>query len=128
MGSGLSWGVGCAYLFAVPLIEVQRDDNLAEYAAAVLGLVTGYTVGTAVGVTLIDSHDRFIGTLTGASVGMWLGIQRPYFGGLSILLCPLVGATITSELWRDSAENSRLSIGLAPDPKGRLSTVATLRF
>ena len=104
-------------------------DGIGVVEPIIYGWYIGSIIGTSVGVTLVDPHDRFIMTLTGASVGTWLGIQGAELsGGWSMLLCPLLGATIASELWRDSTENSRFSIGLAPDPKGRLSAVATLRF
>ena len=106
-----------------------ESDGIGEYAAASFGWVNGCTAGTIVSVTLIDPHDRFIMPLIGGLVGRWVGVKASNFsGGWSVIACPVVGATVASELWRDLPESSRFSLGLVPDLKGHLSAVATLRF
>ena len=137
LGTSFLLGNISGYMLAAPLAEGGGGNGLGIGGGLFLfyGWLTGYTAGTAIGVTLVDSHDRFIMSLTGALVGAIVGdraISSDPFGKGSgiwpVFVCPLVGATIASERWRDSAENSRFSIRLAPDPKRRLSAVATLRF
>ena len=89
------------------------------------------------GVYLSDRQARFSGVLAGSAMGLWAGAMAinairngfpPSVAVVAPFVCPLAGATIMSELWRDASEGSRLSICLDPDLKGRLSAVATLRF
>ncbi|MXX15231.1 MAG: hypothetical protein F4Z86_17605 [Gemmatimonadetes bacterium] len=67
----------------------------------------GYLVGVPSGVSLFDPHGRFIYSLAGSLIG---------------------GTAIMSEFSRKPLEVRRVSIGLLPGPKGRLSAIATLRF
>ena len=46
----------------------------------------------------------------------------------SILIGPIIGATIMSELTRKPPEARRFSVGLAPNSDGKLSAIATFRF
>ena len=90
----------------------------------------GYVVGLPVGMNRIDPQDRFTyslaGSLIGGAASLVLTDSKEEFW--TLIICPLVGATILSELTRKPPENRRVSIGLLPGPKGRLSAVATLRF
>ena len=101
----------------------------------------GYWAGTATGVTAIDLNtsnprDRSLKSLGvslgGSAVGLigCVGLTRVVSEMLwpSILIGPVVGATWASELWRNSSETRRLSIGLMPNPKRSLSVVASIRF
>ena len=78
------------------------------------------------------SKSLFLG-LAGSSVGAMLSLavaasRDRWFDSLSTSLCPSIGATIASELYREPPESRRFSIGLVPNPWGRLSTAATLHF
>ena len=91
----------------------------------------GYTIGVSIGLSLFDPHDRFTYSLAGSLIGGAAGIvltRAKEDLWPSLLICPLVGATILSELTRKPPGNRRVSIGLLPGPKGRVSAVATLRF
>ena len=95
------------------------------------GAMIGYTVGVPVGVSLYDPHDQFMYSLAGSLIGGAAGIALTCAKEElwpSLLICPLVGATILSELTRKPPEIRRVSIGLLPGPKGRVSAFATLRF
>lgn len=131
VGAGFSLGFISAYALGTYLISQQGGNYFAEYSAAFSGFVAGYTIGTAVGVTLLDPYDRFIITLAGSSVGLGLGIMAYGYelsGEWPLLVCPLVGATVASELWRDVPQERGFSIGLAPNCNGSLLAVAKLRF
>ena len=107
----------------------------------VFGFFIGYTAGTAAGVSLVDSHDKFIVSLLGSMVGVAGGYRLsvkaedfwPFVVSSSVM------ATLASELSRadylppifmsrSPPETRRFSVGLIPSPRGRLSAVAMLRF
>ena len=104
----------------------------------VFGFFIGYTAGTAVGVSLVDSHDKFIVSLLGSMVGVAGGYRLsvkaedfwPFVVSSSVM------ATLASELSRTdylppifmSRKPRHFSVGLMPNFTGRLSAVATLRF
>ena len=105
--------------------EICIDDEVA------LGLAGGYLIGVALSVNWVDSHDRFIGTLGGTLIGGATGIALTNTTEdlwPSILIGPIIGATIMSELTRKPPEARRFSLGLAPNSDGKLSAIATLRF
>ena len=98
-----------------------------------------YTVGVGVGVSSVDPHDRFLYSLTGSLIGVgafiataWLiePSSYDYFVamGAVALFVPPIGATAMSEVFRNPPEARRVSVGLAPSPKGSVSARATLRF
>ena len=113
----------------------QESDGIGSAGPIIYGWVIGNIAGTSIGVTLVDPHDRFIMALTGSSVGMWLGSKatpdiygRGWYDMWPVFVCPVVGATIMSELWRKPPESRRFSIGLVPSLGGNLAAVVTLRF
>ncbi len=132
LGSGILTGTVSGYALATILVGDgfgQEGDGLGEAAATLYGALIGYTAGTAVGVTLVDPHDRFIMSLTGSLTGMWVGIKADELSrGWSVLVCPVAFATIMSELWRDPLKGDRFSIGLRSDCRGFFSAIATLHF
>ena len=145
-------GVGGGLVGAALMVSADRGD-FGVALPALSGFWGGNMVGTAVGVSWIDSQDNFLITLAGSAL---LGAGVPYgvifmfadvnnetaygiFGAISVLsafLGPIVGATIASERWRKplsaklhlKPEARRVSVGLVPNPKGGLSAIATLRF
>lgn len=133
--------VGGAILIGIA-VESQREaepgtDPSAAYAievaiAAISGFCIGNTVGSAVGVSKVDPHNRFIMSLGGSVVGLIgsIGLTGVSGGALwpSLFVGPAVGATVMSELWRKPPEARRLSVGLVPNFTGHLSAIATLRF
>ena len=104
----------------------------------VFGFFGGYTVGTAAGVSLVDSRDKFIVSLLGSMVGVAggyrLAVKTEYVW--LFVVSSSVMATLASEMSRAdylppifmSRKPRLFSVGLVPSPKGHLSAVATLRF
>lgn len=104
--------------------------SASEESASIL-VPIAYSLGTAIGVSKIDPHDRFIASLGGSVVGLIGGIGLTSISKVlfpSLLVGPIIGATIMSEWSRKPPQARRVSVGLIPDPKGGLSAVATLRF
>ena len=132
-------GVLCGGLFGfvggliTAKVSCKKSDSgeICGLLSFVFGGTIGYTVGVPIGVSLQDPHDQFMysfaGSLIGGTAGIALTRAKEELWP-SLLICPLVGATILSELTRKPLENRRVSIGLLPGPKGRVSAVATLRF
>ena len=98
----------------------------AEAARAVIIGLFVYPVGVTVGVHRVDSHDRFIPTLAGSVAGFLAGAYL--LDPVLVLLGPPVLSTFASEVWRKPPDSHGFSLGLAPDHRGGLSAVATLRF
>lgn len=136
-------GVGFALGFALALVsegDCDKDDNnddpfcgysCCEELRRVMFGSTGYLVGTAVGVSQFDPRDRFIASLGGSVVGLIGGIGLMSVDDVfwpSIFVGSVAFATVMSEWTRKPPEARRISVGLAPNPKGGLSAVATLRF
>ena len=139
IGAKLAGGLVSGILFAVVGAEVglingdscKNAESICIDNEAALGLVGGYAIGVSAGVSLFDPHDQFISALGGTLIGGGAGIGLTFVDYKlwpSILIGPVIGATIMSELFRRPLEDRRVSIGLLPGPKGRLATVATLRF
>ena len=105
-----------------------NGDAIGGYNSALAGFFLGYGAGTVVSVHFSDRQARFSGVLAGGTVGVWVGVKTISKTEVPMLICPVAFATIASELWRDAPEDSRLSISLAPYPKGYLAAAATLRF
>ena len=138
---------------AEPSTDPSLSNSLRVLNTFIHGMWGGNIVGTAVGVSRVDPQDNFLITLAGSAL---LGAGVPYavafmfadvnneaasgiFGaifGLSVLLGPIIGATIASERWRKPLSSKphlkpaarHVSVGLVPNLKGGLSAVATLRF
>ena len=92
--------------------------SAAEESASIL-VPIGYSLGTAIGVSKIDPHDRFIASLGGSVVGLIGGIGLTSISKVlfpSLLVSPIIGATLASELWRNPPQARRISVGLIPDP------------
>ena len=113
-----------------------RSENLGCLVAPIaIGGGIGWVVGVPIGVSLCDPHDRFTYSLAGSLIGSTvslavLKIDEKIAEDLwpALVISPLIGAAIMSEFSRELPENRRVSIGLLPGPKGRLSAVATLRY
>ena len=137
--SKLVGGVLCGGLFGfvgglvTGKVSCKKSDSgeICGLLAFVVGGTIGYTVGVPFGVSVLDPHDQFMYSFAGSLIGGAAGIALTRAEEElwpSLLICPLVGATILSELTRKSPEARRVSVGLLPGPKGRVSAVATLRF
>ena len=112
-------------------ISALWASSAAEESASILLMSIGYSLGTAIGVSDIDPHDRFIASLGGSAVGLIGGIGLTSISKVlfpSLLVGPIIGATIMSELSRKPPQARRVSVGLVPAPNRGLSAVATLRF
>ncbi len=109
----------------------ENAESLCIDGEAALGAIIGYVLGVSAGVSAVDPHDQFIsalgGTLIGGATGIVMTTSEEKLWP-SILICPIIGATIMSELTRKPPGASRFSMGLAPNSDGKLSAIATLRF
>ena len=96
-----------------------------------LGLAIGYAIGVPIGVSRIDPHDQFLNTMLGSFLGAGAGIAITSTNNefvMSLVIFPLIGATIMSEQSRNTYENRRFSVGLVSAPDGNVRAIATLRF
>ena len=96
-----------------------------------------YPVGTAVGVSAIDSYDRFLYSLTGSLLGaggsilLLNDIDDIFNPSGPFAISSSFMATLASELSRkspESGDSGHLSVALVPSFRGAWSAVATLRF
>ena len=112
-------------------VIAMGSSSDAEELAGILAVSIGYSLGTAIGVSKIDPHDRFITSLGGSALGLIGGFVLTSASEVlfpSLFVGPVIGATAMSEWSRKPPQARRVSVGLVPDPRGHLSAVATLRF
>ena len=139
LAGGILGGIvlGMAGGFANAAIsECPRDASFCELENFLTVGWYGYVVGVPIGMNRMDAHDRFTYSLAGsliggaASLAVFTRVENETAENLwpTLVICPLIGSTIMSEVFRKPLEVRRVSIGLFPGPKGRLSAVATLRF
>ena len=139
-------GVIASGIFQLGGIVLIGSDSIA---GPFPGAIIGSAVGAVVGVLRVDPPDRSrnFQKLFMALAGSWVGTmvagsvtsRDTHYGvpdALALLVCPVVGAAIATELWRkpipaetkSRSEARRISVNLGPNSTGRLSAVATLRF
>ena len=144
----LSAGNGFAFGSDIDNHSCQDDDErevICIEGSAILGMFVGTMVGTPIGVSAMDPHDRFIYVLAGSLAGGLAGHRLAYklatieslylYPGL-VLIGSLSLATLGSEWSRDrpKARSStgsklpRLFISLVPGYTKGLLAVANLRF
>ena len=112
-------------------INVGEDETYDPFVNSLISGWVGYLVGVPAGMSVFDPYDQFkyslVGSLIGGAVSLpLLYIEEDLWSVLFIV--PFVSAAIMSEFSRKPPKDRRVSIGLLPSPKGRLSAVATLRF
>lgn len=143
MAAGTFMSAVSAAIISGELIR-RRDptpnDTYAGLSAAITGVYYGCLFGFPIGVTAVDLQDSFFKTLLGSITGRMVGVGLREFGkkrgyktlvhlGLPVLFVgPMFGSIIASEIWRKPPQDRRISFGLAPNLKGGISAVATLRF
>ena len=139
LGIGALWGIVPSY--ASGLLLTLATGNTEGFGAGIVLQFTvalGYPLGVAAGVSRVDPYDRFIHSLAGSGVGLLANFYVPRTNTYQFsafdwdviwnwFVCPLIGATIASELGRDPNESRRFSIDVVPSPRA-LSAVAKLRF
>ena len=120
--SGTLSGIGVSFggLFLSSGAEVR------DWAPITWSVLIGYPVGSAIGVSLVDPHDRFIHSLIGSLLGVGVAISAS--SDINFLIFPPILATLASEMFRKPPKARRLSVGLMPNSTGHLSAMATLRF
>lgn len=134
---GALWGVVPSY-FSGMFLTLAAGNTEGFGAGLVLQFTValGYPMGVAAGVSRVDPHDRFIHSLAGSGVGLLANFYIPIPYQFSAFdwdviwnwfVCPLVGATVASELGRHPDESRRSSIDVVPSP-GALSAAARWRF
>ena len=107
------------------------DKYLGCLEGEAIGAGIAYTVGMALGVSIVDPYDQPVKSMLGSLMGLGIGILSV---GLkeqawpTLLVGPFVGSVIMSEFSRKLPKDSRFSIDLAPDRNGNVSAIATLRF
>ncbi len=131
----LSGIVGTGIVAAMDDCHSQSKDIGCLILPFAIGGGIGWVVGVPVGVSLCDPHDRFTYSLAGSLIGSTVSLavlkmDEKIAEDLwpALVISPLIGAAIMSELFRKPLEDRRVSIGLLPGPKGRVFAVATLRF
>ena len=97
------------------------------------GVGIGWIVGFPLGVSSVDPYDSLPKTLLAGvipgAVGIGLLLMNDFETGFGMIyVVPVISSLIASELWRKPLASRRISVGLMPNPRGRLSAVATLRF
>ena len=123
LGSGTLSGIGVSFggLFLSSGMRVHGWASTITWSVLI-----GYPVGSAIGVSLVDPHDRFIHSLIGSLLGV--GVTALAASEINFLVFPPICATLASEMFRKPPEARRFSIGLVPNSTGHLSAIATLRF
>ena len=131
----LSGIVGTGIVAAMGDCHSQSENIGCLIVPFALGGGIGWVVGVPVGVSLCDPYDRFTYSLAGSLIGSTVSLavlkmDKKTAQNLwpALVISPLVGAAVMSEVFRKPLKNRRVSIGLLPGPKGRVSAVATLRF
>ena len=111
--------------------DCSTEDPYCKLEYGTPGLLLGYLVGVPAGMSVFDPHDQFKYSLVGSLIGGATSLPLLYIEEdlwPALFIASFVGAAIMSEFSRELPENRRVSIGLLPGPKGRLSAIATLRF
>ena len=124
-------GIGLAMASTEKCVDDDPFCGIGAILAAAFVGATGYTIGTAVGVSRMDPRGRFFPAFVGSSSGMIAGLYMTAYTPTlwpSIFVCPIIMSTMMSEGFRAPPKNRRLSFGLAPNPQRGLSASATLRF
>ncbi len=127
----LSGIVGTGIAAAMDDCQSQSKDPGCFFLPLAIGGGIGWVVGVPAGMSLCDPHDRFKYSLAGSLIGGAASLPLLYIEEdlwPALFIAPFVGAAIMSEFSRKPPEDRRVSVGLFPGPKGRLSAVATLRF
>ena len=112
-------------------INVGEDETYDPFVNSLIGGWVGYLVGVPAGMSVFDPYDQFKYSLAGSLMGGAASLPLLYIEEdlwPALFIASFVGAAIMSEFSRKPLENRRVSIGLLPGPKGRLSAIATLRF
>ena len=139
IGAGIDGYYGrCRGLFPANEQHDSEDGKLCIDVGAFIGASTGWVLGIPIGVSMLEPNDRFIHTLGGSLGGLVTsGLLTIMSAGAlwpSMIVAPVIFATLASEwsrrakLSRKPLEPRRFSVGLAPDRRGGLAAVATLRF
>ena len=133
-GGAIGWTIGSAIGGA----DCEQGDTFCGFEAlggGIIGALIGSTAGVVAGFVILRDqkpHGQFgvamKGSLMGLGAGtvMTMAVNRKLWP--SMLIGPVVGATIMSRRSHDTLEPRRFSVGFAPDRDGNLSAIATLRF
>lgn len=137
LGGFLGAGAGAILIGSIGMGLTENTCHLPEMRGeiciegeAALGLSLGYLLGVSA-VSAADPNDRYLHSLAGSVAGGGAGIVMTMLNNdlwPSLLLGPLVGATIASERSRRPPDAPRFSVGLLPGNDSSLTAVATLRF
>ena len=123
-------------LVGAAMSDCTEDETFCKLGDSLIGGWFGYVVGVPVGINRMDAHDRSTYTLVGSLIGgaasfaVFKMVENETVEKIwpAFVISPLISSIIMSEFFRKPPEARRVSIGLLPGPKGRVSAVATLRF
>ena len=133
-GGAIGWTIGSAIGGA----DCEQGDTFCGFEAlggGIIGALIGSTVGVVAGFVILRDqkpHGQFGVAMKGSLIGLGAGtvmtmaVNRKLWP--SMLIGPVVGATIMSRRSHDTLEPRRFSVGFAPDRDGNLSAIATFRF
>ncbi len=122
------------------LSDALSDGSYSDSGLEALGIfyvssVIGFSVGFPLGVSSVDPYDSLpktllAGVIPGAvEIGSWrMGGYVTGFWFRKASIVSVISSLIASELSRKPPQARRVSVGLVPNPKGRLSAIVTLRF
>ncbi len=134
-GSGLTVGVLLSILgfhAGVHIVDDNCETLACAYGKGAIGLLAGYTIGVATGVSMVDAYDQFTSSFVGSFIGAGAGIGLAYvdveLSAVAVLAFPIIGALIGSELSRRPPDASYFSVGVVPHSNDRIAVAATLRF
>ena len=134
LGGAIGWTIGSE----IGGDGCEQGDTFCGFKAiegGIIGALIGSATGIVAGLVILRDqklHGQFgvamKGSLMGLSAGtvMTMAVNRKLWP--SMLIGPVVGATIMSRRSHDTLDPRRFSVGFAPDRDGNLSAIATFRF
>jgi len=133
-GGAIGWTIGSKIGGA----GCEQGETFCGFEAiegGIIGALIGSAAGIVTGLVILRDqkpHGQFGVALKGSLMGLGAGTALTMATNRklwpSMLIGPVVGATILSRRSHDIIEPRRFSVGFAPDRDGNLSALATLRF
>ncbi|MYA22565.1 MAG: hypothetical protein F4Z30_07155, partial [Gemmatimonadetes bacterium] len=92
--SGTLSGIGVSF----GTLFLSSGAGVRGWAPITWSVLIGYPIGSAIGVSLVDPHDRFIHSLIGSLLGV--GVAASATSDINLLVFPPICATLASEMFR----------------------------
>ena len=77
---------------------LSSGAGVRGWGPIIWSVLIGYPVGSAIGVSLVDPHDRFIHSLIGSLLGVVVAASAT--SDINLLVFPPICATLASEMYR----------------------------